>query len=562
MKKYITILFTIILLSIFTIPVMAEKIFEDTFMDATKIDTKKTTALVDTVLGEISLQRKKIPNALAVKEMQNEFALINGEQINYYSFDAATNALQKNELLSISDITDPVGIALGENDYSLWVLTETEVRRYDYTENGMSHNPYLSMTGLTDVFSISSNPLDGTVAVLSKDSEGKGVVSTYKTTEEGKLEVIPQLSINTGFEDPSSISMVPNTSDLVVSAGDSTYYYSYESQSNSYVQNVMMSVATGSPVTSLCVQKSGDSYAVVTAEGSDYYTYDIEISQMNRIPTLSTSSSNYSYAVSLKQGGYEYAMLTEDGQVQYWMFDEGTGSMVRNSAMEIASVDIKNRYYSPRDYVSNAITSTRIYDEVKLTSTEEKPEGTAIKWNISTDEGATWKEVAIGQWVDINQTNTLIIKAVLTAAESMNQPTPKIMDIAVEATMVEFSKIECIAITKNHSEQVLPTDQFPVKAKKGSQVVFAVHSFGFTQNVSAKFSTGEEKDLIPEKNPAEEEKNIWIGTISFEPDAAEGQIIGVVINGVKNSKKISKEIENFININQTVIYNMDIRLVR
>ena len=561
MKKYITILFTIITLSVFTIPVMAEKIFEDTFMDVTKIDTKKTTALVDTALGEIRLERKKIPNALAVKEMQNEFALINGEQINYYSFDVATNALQKNELLSISDITDPVGIALGENDYSLWVLTETEVRRYDYTESGMSYNPYLSMTGLTDVFSISSNPIDGTVAVLSKDSEGKGVVSTYKTTEEGKLETIPQLLINTGLEDPFSISMVPNTSDLVVAAGDSTYYYSYESQSNSYIQNVMMSVVTGSPITSLCVQKSGDSYAVVTPEGSDYYTYDIETSQMNRIPTLSTSNSNYSYAVSLKQGGYEYAMLSEEGEVQYWMFDEGTGSMVRNSAMEIASVDIKNRYYSPRYYVSNVIQTLGTYDNIKLTVTEGKPEGTSIKWNISADGGAKWKEIVLGQWIDINETNNLVIKAELIAAESMNQHTPKIMDIILEGTRSEINNIQCIAITKNNSDQVLPTNMFPVKAKKGSQVVFAIDTWGFIKNVTTTFNTGEEKILVPE-HPTTEDKNRWIGTITFEPDAVEGQIIGVTIKAENNIKQVTKQIQDFIVINQTVIFNMDIKLVR
>ncbi len=561
-KLFILLVSYIITTYILTNLVLAEPIFQDTFTDTVSIDLTQTTALVDTVNGEISLPRARIPNALAVSRFQDEFAVINGSGIDYYAFDQGTNSVVRNDLLNINDITDPVGIAAGQGDYSLWVLTGSEIRRYDFTGSGMSHNPYLSVTGLTDVFSICSNPLDDTVISLSEDMSGKGIITTYKSVAEGGgMQTVPQLSFNTGLEDPSAVSMVPDSSDIIVSAGDSVYYYSFEAASGTYVQNAMMTVATGMPINSISLNQTGDGYMVSGQTASDYYLYDLNLSKMERVPLLSSTSENYQYSVSLKQGAYEYAVLTEDGTVQYWIMDSATGSIVRNPAMETAGIAVFKKYYTPREYVSTVRNTAINYDEIRVTANTEIPEGASINWSAKCGNDSEWHTLVPGTWVNVPAFNSFYLKAQLVSPEGINQKTPKIFDVLLEGTKCEISSVECIAITKNDIGQVLPTSQFAVNAKQGSQIVFAADTLGYMQEVSAVYSTGEQQMLKPE-NSLENEKNRWYGSITLEPDAQEGEIISLSLTGRKPAKVVDYNIDRFIEIKDNVIYDMDVNLTR
>lgn len=575
MNKYLILLTILIILFFLGTPAIAVTILEDSFNDMSKIDTAETTALVDTSAGEIRLPRAKIPNALVLREFQNEFIVINGNEVNFYVFDPATGSVKKNDLLSITDIDSPLGIAAAENTYSLWVLTKNEIRRYDLTENGMSYNPYLSITGLTDVFSISANPLDNTVVTLSS-IDGKGVVTTYKLTEEGRMQQIPQLTFNTGLEDPLAVSVVPDTNDILVASGDKVYYYAFEASTNSYVQNLMMSITTGNITTSLSVQKNGDSYVVANQSGVDYYSYDVNTSQMVRIPVLSAGLSNYPYSVCLKPGSYEYAVLTEENMVQYWMYDSATGKMVRNPAMEAAGVAIFRKYYSPKQYVSMVVNTSLKYDEIRLTVHETTPENTEVNWYISFDNKATWQEITPGRWTGVSvikpgtiKTNTFCLKAELVSPEGLNQDTPRISYVLLEVSNSGISEIECINITKPFEEYVgkFPfrypdPDKFPVKMKKGSQIVFTVSTEAYTKSLTAEFSTGEVIALVPEK-PVTEEKNKWTGAYVVQPDAIENTMIGLTLRTVRDTFPTGEMyIPDFVKVSGYVIYEMDLKLVR
>lgn len=538
----------------------AATVLEDSFIDMSKIDQNKTTALVDTAAGEITLNRAKLPNAVAVGSNGSEYAAIDGDGVSVFNYDTSTNKMVKNESMSVMGVTDPVGIAFGQNNYSVWVLTKSEIKRYDYTENGMTFNPYLSVTGLNEVFSISVNPIDNTVVVLSQDTSKKGVVSTFKQTEEGKLQSIPQMTFTTDIESPSSLSIAPDTGAIAVSSKDSISYYSFDESNCSYAKNILMSTATGNPVVSVSMQKSGNGYVSLGVNSLDSYMYDVELSKVAKVPTLSTTlQSKYNYSVSLNTDRYEYAILNDEGNVEYWMFDESTQSMKRNSTMEVGGINIKNRYDSPADYVSTIITTDNDFDQVRITSQEVKPDGAAITWSVSEDNGSTWIEVVANEWKEMNLGRKLCIKATLKATEGGNVDPPKIQDVKVEVTFSGISNVECVAITKNHKDQVLPTKIFPVKAKKGSQVVFTVDSTGFIEEITAEFSTGEKKELIPEDSITAE-NNKWLGSITFEPDDEEGRIIGVRFEGVKKGKKFNTKIDKFIVIDQYVIYDMDIQL--
>lgn len=565
MKRIIIRIFLITTISLFIViwhtASSAETIFEDEFLETTRIDTAKTTAKVNNKEGYITLPRKELPNNIAFNS-NNEIAVAEGDGVNIYSYDEATNKLVKNTSLAITDIDDPIGIACSTGDYSMWVLTENEIRRYDYTESGMSHNPYLSVTGLKDVFSISSSTISGTVVTLSKDSDGKGKVSTYTVSDDGKLLGIPQLTFNTGFEDPLSVSMVPNSNDIVVASGDSIQYYSFNDTDGSYLENSMLSVIVGEPMTGLSVKGDTDGYVALTPTNSEYFTYDISIGKMSRVPTLSAqTSSEYNYAIAMRPDKYEYALLGEDGNIEYWMYDDSTGKIVRNSALELASINIKKRYYSPMLYYSTEVATEKEYDEIKIVANENKPEGSKIQWAFSVDGGSNWIDIVNGDWTDSDLHNRFIIRATIETPDSINQDPPKIEYVRLELTKAEITNVECKAITKNHVDQELPTSLFPVKAKQGSQVVFGVNTFGYTTSLTGRTSSGEEITFYPEKDVSEE-NNTWIGSISFEPDIPEDTVIGITVEGQKGEKKFEEVIENFITINQNVVYDIDLSLIQ
>lgn len=561
MKKYTYCLLVLIsIIYVFSVHTFADVLFEDTFDNTSKVDISNTTALVDTAKGEVTLPRNKLPNAVTFTNSQGEFALIDNDQINFYDYDPSSNTMKKNDLLNISDITNPVGIAMGEN-YSIWAITKNEIRRYDFTGSGMSLNPYLSVTGLTDIFSVSSNPVDGTVTVLSENSNKKGIVTTFKTTAEGKLQEVPQLSFSTNLDNPLSLSMTKDTNDIAVSNDKGIYYYSFDASAGKYVENTVMTTVTGNPTVSVAVQSSGDGYVALNEVGADYYMYDVNVSQMSRVPMLSASNPKYSYAIALNQNSYDYALLDEDGNLQYWTYDNGTNKMVRNSSLELTGISIKKRYDSPKEYMSVLINSSNKYDAIRITSNEDPSIGGSIKWSVSIDGGTTWNDVVNGSMAKIPDSNSFVIKAVLEMADNINQPPPKIYNVKLEGLSFGTQNVQCIAITENAADQILPTTTFPVKAKKGSQVVFTVDTYGFTENVTVQIDGKPDVTMKPEK-PTTEEFNTWTGSITFEPDEVQGKVFGATFVSSRGTKTVQFSIPDFVVIDQNVIYNIQLHLVR
>lgn len=530
-------------------------IFTDSFDNKTKIDNSKTNVFIDTVAGFLSLPKNTMPNALAMKEFGYEYAVTVEDGVKFFSFDG--NVMKENPYLSINSLTNPIGVALREDVKSVWVLTENELRRYDFDGNGMVYNPFLSISGLTNPISISSQPTEDLVAVLSKDTNGKGVVSYYGKDENGNITSIPNLSLNTNIDNPISISLVKNSYDLVISSKDGIYYYSFDG--NSMVENPFLSLTGQSNIVSVMADDGqGMQYKVLREESSsmEVNTYLLTESNMTKADVLSKTGLTNSIALSLKLNSYDFGLLTETGQIQYYSFDGN--SYVRNTFLEVTGLNIATKYKSPREYQSISFISSKSFDTAKLTVTEQVPPSTNITYYISTDSGSNWIQIIPDIWVDITLSNTIKIKAVFETSDF--EVTPKLYNITLIVTRLDIKNLTVTNISLKYPQQVVPTSNFPVIVKAGCEVIFTLETEGYAKQVTAMLITGQVTNLIP-SNDVINESNTWTGSFIIPVDIDDGNFIGITAVADRDGKQKSITENGFLIINGKAFYDLDLILV-
>lgn len=528
----------------------AATLLNDSFDSTALVDSGHTTARVDTSRGLVELKKRGAASAISLVPGQPyQYAVVTKDGVRFFTLDAATGAMSENPALSVPGITDAVGVVVNEG-LSMWVLTETELRRYDFDGSGMSLNPVLTVTGLADVLSVSASPAGDSVMVLSRSGAGTGAVTYFQQGPDGMVAV-PALSTDTGMADPVGACLVPGSPDLLAASKSEVRYYSFDGQG--YAQNPSLSAAGLSGAVSVSAP-SASSYAVIEDSRVSYY-----LSQgggVQRADALSTGPIDSPAAVAARPDAYEYAVLTGAGEVRYYTFDQSSGGMRENPALFVSGLDLTLDYVSPGEYRSRAVSGGP-YSEVRLTAEQDLPAGTSVTWEVSTDGGASFTAVTPGVWATVPRGSSFVVRAVL--ATSDRKVTPQVMRVVLEATEFKLENLTVTAAAAPAPGQALPSASFPVRVQAGSEVVFSVDTSGYAESVSALLSDGTQVALTA-ASPGGSEDNIWTGRFTVPPDIAQGVVLGITVTAYRGTATKDLSVPAFIRVEGRVYQSGGIRL--
>lgn len=515
----------------------AEVILHDSFDNTDYVDLNKTSAYVNTAQGYVSLPVQAMPSALAMKEFGYEYAVATAEGINVYSYDDATGKMTKNPALSVPAVTSAIGVAVRQDAPDIWALTSTSLTLYKFNGSRMATSPNLQVTGLTDVIAVSAWSDADKAAVLTRS----GTVTIYDASG-GSL--VPAITFSTGLSDPVAISVVPGTPDIVVAAGDAFYYYVYDDATGNYVRDGLRDTTGLNGVVS--AGSSPGAVGILDNQGVSCFLQD-DTGGYRSVVALSASPISGPVALSLKPGAYDYAVLTREGEVKYYTYDDGTGSVTENPALEVTGLTLSSSgYLHPKDYYSKVVTTGEVYNTIRLTVDQDLPPGTSVTWYVSSDGGITWSEVTPGSWVAVNPGNRFAVHAVLDTTDVT--VTPKIFEVTLEVSKLKITDLKITAITypPGAPEQPVvdpPITTFPVTVYAGSRVQFQVTTTGLATQVVAQFSDGQLVILMP-RDPSLPETNTWVGEYQVSPEAPDGTTIAVTFTASDSGGRQAYLVQN------------------
>jgi len=531
MKKIVSLILIFLISVSFS---LAEEIFSDTFNNADKIAPSSTIRQED---GYITIDSKYYPNAIAVSDESTEYAVINDGKIEIYNM-GETNAKLVKTIEDKNIVSSPVGITYANDGRSIWVLNEDNLVKYDLdNENAIS-----KIVGLEEVMSITSSKGYETVSIL--DSEGK--VTGYKELIEGGIAEVPALSFS-GVSNPIAISSVGTTDDIIMLNDDEVVYYEFDD--NAYEFNSVLNISMGNTACSIAATEDG--FVVLNKSGADYYSINEGKSEKKSI--YSVSGVNDGVGISLKQDEYEYAIIDEECNVKYYQYDGE--KMVENEQLAVQNIKIPRKLILPAYYYSEEITTEEVFNQVTLSVSQETDENSNVTWWV--DSGSGYEQVKAGIPTKIEEGNSFIIKAQLNVVDKFGT-LPKVENVSLDVSKIDevkIKKIEVIGITKNIAEQNLPTANFPVKVKRGSEVVIKVETAEDVTDINMRLYTRDgELEL---KKFDKLETGDYIGSVVFEPDELEGEIIGAEFI---TDSGYTVDMINFINIESTVSYDLDLQI--
>lgn len=549
MKK----LFAFILISTVLISSsLAEEIFSDDFTTSDYISST-TLKHVKENNGYLTIDSVYYPNAIAVSNKSTEYAVINDGKIEIYNM-GETNARLVDTIDNGNIISSPIGITYADNGHSIWVLNEDSLVKYDLTGNS---DPISRIHGLENVMSITSSKGYETVSIL--DSNGN--ITGYKELIEGGIEKVSALSRpaeKDEIENPLAISSVSSTDDIIMLNDNEVVYYEFD-DNNYKFNNSSLPVTMGDEACSIAATEGG--FVILNKSGVDYYSIDEEDVKIQSIYSVGDVPNGV--GISLKKDAYdeyEYAIIDEDGNVKYYQYDGN--EMKENEKLSREEIKIPRKLILDEEgkayYISKEIDQTdQTYNQVTLSAEQYSNDG-SITWYIDTGNGR-FDEVANGGSKKI-EGQKFRIKAEMQI-ENIYGKLPKIDRVALDVSKVNEVKIEnveVIGITKYQGDKELPTNDFPVEAKRGSQVVIRVITAEDVETVNMKLTVFNGKTL-KDINMEKLKTGIFIGSVVFEPDELEGKTITAYFEPDSDSD-FSVSYDNFINIESAVSYDLDLQI--
>lgn len=500
----------------------AEVLLDDSFNNTSQVDLSKTDAEVDTSLGEIRLPLFPLTDALAANRYFGDgYAVTTQNAVQFYAFDSASSSTKKTMEIPVSN---PLAVSLLKKQMTAFVMTDQKnIYRFELTENGVLENPYGQITG-SNIISIAA--MDAQEGIATIDDSGKVDVYLQKETEMGLA-----FSFATGLTDPVSISVVPNTIDLVVSTTSGMYFY--PSDGSGYTSPIQILTGVNGLI-SAEVDENGNVIASKIESGTgsvDAYLRDDASATVEKSVILSQADIDKPIAVSLNTDIYEQAYATRDGEVHYLSFD-GT-KMVELQQMSQTGLAFTRWYQTPKYYYSNLINAPFNVDYVRLTTEEANETGGTIQYEISTD-GITFQPLPLSSWTEVAPGNQIILKANLDTSDRTNTPILRRVQLEVSALEVNQLTVTKQFYPGDNQTDPTPTTSFPVYERAGGQVEFTVNTTGGAERVTVLFSDGSSMNMVA-FNPVSQESNTWIGWYSLPVDMTPGQTIGVTVAAERGS---------------------------
>ncbi|ABO49501.1 conserved hypothetical protein [Desulforamulus reducens MI-1] len=419
MKNKTVLLFFLVFLLTLTPRAEALTLLNEGFNDLNMVDAGKTSALVDTTNHWVQLPSGSLTNAIAMLGEDVEgYAIAGSDGISVYERNDATGTIAKNPAFSCPWTTTATGVSVREDTLGIWAISPNSLAYYKASATGTSDDPNLKTSGLVDVLSVAAYRKSDKALVLQKTSDNKAQITLYEATS--SLSQIK--SFNPNILDPVSISMIDDSPDFRLNTKTTSYYFIYDDATGKYVEDTTKKISSLIDVISASSDQTGNAF--LTRSSLDYYIND-DVGDASKVNVLSPGGISNPVAAALRPGSFDQAMVDLNGQLYYWIYDDATGKMVRDSSMELSGIPINKGYSHLAEYWSKVITSATSYCSVLLTANSTMPPNTSIKWYISSNGGATFVEVTPGVSSSVTLGNKFIVKAILDTID--NNITPRIL---------------------------------------------------------------------------------------------------------------------------------------
>ncbi len=522
-------MFNIVLLLLFPTVAFCSEPWEEEFKNDELVDYTETDAsvLIHPDGGYVELPSSSASAILQLKEDAYDQIILSSAGLEYFMF--AGDGMIKNPALSYE--IDGTGIAVRQDSYSTWVITDQEVYRLEFDGTGMTDNPFLKITGKTNILSISSQPYEDAFALLSQPDGNTGLIEYY-TLSGGTMDVLVSFGDTPGeYGNPVDVAVIPETMDIVYATENAVLYYHFDG--NSYVKNPFMSVTGLNNIKALSVHDGG--FAVLSSDKKEHYLFTGE--EMAYVESLSHELPADTVSLALKPDSYDFAIIETDGKTRYYRIE--AGSYVEDLTLSAQAAPLETGLYTPRRYVSKQIELTKEMIIFELQVEETKPEDTDIRYFVKVDE--TEHEIIPDIPLVLDEPTSIVRVIAELSTEGENNPRVTKMTLQSYSMGIAYVKMDMFPVHPDYMGVEKPFTIYPefplgfpylvdqntlanpIPVAAGGIIIFDMKTAGDPE--SAKIYLHCTDPLIPGNIIMTLEKvapNRWIGTYSIPEDAMLG----------------------------------------
>ncbi|KJS10693.1 MAG: hypothetical protein VR67_17590 [Peptococcaceae bacterium BRH_c8a] len=378
MKKII--LITVLLLCFLSAPLQSQAagIWEYYITDAdtpVTIDTGATTAAVDIVNHEITLEKNLTPNVVSFwPDGMLAYTVLKSNSVGFYMFDG-TQMVEASSL-EIPLGKNPLALATYSTLPDIAVATPTELRSYVFDGNGMSRNPALETSGLTNAVSIGTRGYD--VAGLVDNNvkyfnfDGSGM------TENTILEPCEALN------NPLQLALVEDSYDMAILERNQVRYFNFDGAG--MAENPTLAVTGLTNPKAFAVKETGE---VTVIEGSEAKHYQFDGAGMVYNSALSVSGLTDLTAVAFRPGTWD-RVIVDGTQLKYYAFNGSEMVYIPELSVTVNDLLIGGSY-TPQGIAQSLGYSGGVTNRVRVRARHNLPINTSVTWWVTAD-GTNWTQ--------------------------------------------------------------------------------------------------------------------------------------------------------------------------
>lgn len=398
-------------------------VFEDHFLTTAKTDMSKTTATVDTNSpGYVTISQAGGAVSFSLNPTQREMAVAVKDKLLLFEF-TGSKMVQKAGLA----LPKVKAVSYSSTGNFLGVVADNRIHIYGFT----------GQRTLVEVFNENVSEAD---AITGFFNDSFLVLTPQKTVCFGKNSMgwirYPPGELD-GLSKACDISFSLEDSGLAILEGEVVRYYRWNGTEFRPMDAVRVNKACA-------VFSEAAGVRALGASGSFYYATDK--GNLRSFTGLDDAAKGFAIMRS-PWGMHDYALLTAQG-VEYrgWTASgfravpeysivgtssngligagdgsgSGSGGAGGNDAGKSGDDGAGGNAAGSGEkvYVSKVIPATEPCSEVRLEADQEVPAGASVKYEVSTDGGATFKEVPLDQNVEVNPGKKVVYRIILTAQSS------------------------------------------------------------------------------------------------------------------------------------------------
>ncbi|EGL15055.1 MULTISPECIES: fibronectin type III domain-containing protein [unclassified Paenibacillus] len=407
------------------------EIYSDSFTNVDKVDTAKTTAIVNTAEGWVEAWHP--PQSAVIDSSEQNGNLDNvvvatESGIMWYSLDKATGSLKANQAKSANSIRNALAVSMVPETDSYFIFDDAgNIKHLQFDGSGMVHNPLMSISGLKNLVTVTAVN-ESTVAAAESD----GTIKAYTfDTATGTMVENPALKFSTGLTDIVGVHNIPGTYNFVVTTrSGKSYEYDFDpiqgykiNASRTIIHDSQTIVASG-------IAGQADIISLLDPNKANAYVFDGSANSMTKYGLLSADPLQKAIAVSLPNETTQL-IASSEGSVNVYQLDGATNRMVSNPFLEIKGLTFVKSYAPQSSMESKAFMAPSAKTMFQLLPSETNDPGTSIQYSMSVDGGNSFTPVQPNDWFHLPE----------------DSATPIMGPFVVKATLISGAKDKTARLT-------------------------------------------------------------------------------------------------------------------